>query len=71
VDELLRTNDAVLLSYVASLLDDAGIGHVILDTHMSIMDGSLGVLPRRIMVESDSLAQARRVLREAGVDHGT
>jgi hypothetical protein len=70
VTELLRTNDVVLISYVASLLEDAGIAHVVLDTHMSIMDGSLGVLPRRIMVEDDGLAQARRLLDEAGIDHG-
>ena len=70
VTELLRTNDAVLISYVASLLEDAGIGHVVLDTHMSIMDGSLGILPRRIMVEDDRLASARRLLDEAGIDHG-
>jgi hypothetical protein len=70
VTELLRTNDVVLISYVASLLEDAGIGHVVLDTHMSIMDGSLGVLPRRIMVEDDGLARARQLLDEAGIDHG-
>lgn len=69
--ELLKTNDAVLISYVVSLLDEAGIAHVVLDTHMSIMDGSLGVLPRQIMVDTDQLSRARRLLDEVGIDHGT
>jgi hypothetical protein len=65
--ELLRTNDAVLLSFVSSLLDDAGFAFIVLDTNMSVMEGSIGILPRRVLVEEDRLDQARRVLTEAGV----
>jgi hypothetical protein len=65
--ELLRTNDAVLLSFVSSLLDDAGFAFVVLDTNMSVMEGSIGILPRRVLVEEDRLDQARRVLTEAGI----
>lgn len=66
--ELLRTNDVVLISYVGSLLEEAGIGHVVLDANMSVVEGSLGVLPRRIMVESDRLAAAERLLAAAGLE---
>ena len=67
--ELLRTNDPVLISFVVSLLDESGIGNVVLDTHMSVLDGSIGILPRRIMVETDSLMQARRLLDQEGIDY--
>jgi hypothetical protein len=64
--ELLRTTDVVRLSWLSALPADAGIATVVLDTHTSVLEGSLGVLPRRLMVAEDDLAQARHVLREAG-----
>jgi hypothetical protein len=64
--ELLRTTDVVRLSWLSALLADAGIATVVLDTHTSVLEGSLGVLPRRLMVADGDLAQACRVLREAG-----
>ncbi len=67
--ELFRTNDAVLLSYVDALLSDAGISHVIMDGNMSIMEGSLGVLPRRMMVAEDEYSQACRVLKDAELEN--
>lgn len=66
--ELLRTNDIVLISFVGSLLEDAGIPHVVLDTNMSVVEGSLGVLPRRVMVEADWLPRAKRLMAEADID---
>ena len=65
--ELLRTNDPVLISYVQALLGGAGVSVVVLDGHMSIMEGSVGALPRRLMVGQDDLGRARAVLREANV----
>lgn len=65
LEELLRTNNPVTLSFATSLLRDAGIDALVADEHMSIVDGSLGILPRRILVASDSLAQAKRILRAA------
>ena len=62
---VLTTNNAVLLDFARVLLADAGIEAVIFDGHMSIMDGSLGVLPRRLMVAEDDFARADSVLREA------
>lgn len=64
--EILRTNDIVLLSAIAALLDSAGIGHLVLDQHMSVMEGSIGLLPRRLLVEEDREGEARALLDGAG-----
>ena len=48
--ELVRTNDAVLVSAIGALLDGAGIRHLVFDQNMSVLEGSLGVLPRRVLV---------------------
>jgi hypothetical protein len=65
--ELVRTNNAVLISAVQALLDGADIPHVVLDQHMSVLEGSLGVLPRRLLVSEDDLAEARQLLVQAGL----
>ncbi|MBN9580537.1 MAG: DUF2007 domain-containing protein [Afipia sp.] len=67
--ELVRTNDVVLMSAIGALLDAADIHHLVLDGNMSVMDGSLGVLPRRILVGDADNAAARRLLAEAGLGH--
>ena len=67
--ELVRTNDIVLVSAVGSLLDGANIHHLVLDQNMSIIEGSLGVLPRRLLVGDDDVAAARQVLTDAGLAH--
>jgi tRNA1(Val) A37 N6-methylase TrmN6 len=67
--ELVRTNDAVLVSAVGALLDGAGIPHLVLDQNMSVLEGSLGILPRRILVSDDDHASARRLLEDAGLAH--
>ncbi|GLH80590.1 hypothetical protein SSBR45G_54990 [Bradyrhizobium sp. SSBR45G] len=67
--ELVRTNDIVLVSAIAALLDGADIHHLVLDQNMSIIEGSLGILPRRILVHEDDNLQARRLLTEAGLAH--
>ncbi len=66
---ILTTNDAVLLDFARVLLVDAGIEAVIFDGHMSIMDGSLGVLPRRLMVPDENFERAEVVLRDALPEH--
>ena len=67
--EIVRTNDVVLISAIGALLDGAGIGHMVLDQHMSVLDGSLGFLPRRIVVPDEDFHAARRVLTDAGLAH--
>lgn len=65
--ELVRTNDAVLVSAIVALLDGAGIHHMVVDQNMSVIEGSLGILPRRILVASDDEVAARQLLRDAGL----
>ena len=43
--ELVRTNDIVLVSAIGALLDGAEIDHLVADQNMSIIEGSLGILP--------------------------
>ena len=66
--QLLRTNDPVLLSWLDVLLRDAGIESMVFDTHTSILEGSAGAIPRRLMVIDDDFEAARKLLIEAG--HG-
>ncbi|WP_086998018.1 DUF2007 domain-containing protein [Rhizobium sullae] len=65
--ELIRANDPVLLSYAQSLLEDAGIHCFVADQGMSILEGSLGMLPRRLLVGEERADQARRILTDAGL----
>ena len=67
--ELLRSNDPVLLSFVSTLLEEADIAFIVLDTNMSVLEGSLGILPRRVLVEDGCVDRARTLLTEAGVGH--
>ena len=67
--ELVRTNDPVLVTAIEALLKGAEIPHVVLDQNMSVLEGSLGILPRRILVDDDHVAAARQLLQEAGLGH--
>jgi len=67
--ELVRTNDPVLVSAIEALLTAAQIPHVVLDRNMSVLEGSIGILPRRILVDTDHAAAARKLLEEAGLGH--
>ena len=67
--ELVRTNDIVLVSAVGALLDGANIHHLVLDQNMSIIEGSLGILPRRILVHDEDVSEARQILTDAGLSH--
>jgi hypothetical protein len=68
--ELVRTNDAVLVfSAVVALLDAAYIPHVVLDQNMSVLEGSIGILPRRILVSQCCIDDARKLLEDAGLGH--
>jgi hypothetical protein len=64
--ELIRSNDPVRLSWLQALLAGAGIETIILDTHTSIIEGSIGAIPRRLMVSVDDHRRACTVLAEAG-----
>ena len=61
---VLKTNNPVLLNYAQSLLRDAGIACVTFDENASVMDGSLGILPRRLMVPDEDFDRAQALLRD-------
>jgi hypothetical protein len=63
--ELTRSNDPIRLSFLTSLLSDAGIDSIILDSHTSIVQGSLNMLEQRLMVAEPDLDRAARLMREA------
>lgn len=67
MEELLRTNDITLIPLVKTLLESEGIITFELDVNMSVLEGSIGIFPRRLMVRTDDLDDARRILRLSGV----
>ncbi|HZC54434.1 MAG TPA: DUF2007 domain-containing protein [Xanthobacteraceae bacterium] len=64
--ELVRTNDAVLITAIEALLNGAAIDHMVVDQNMSVLEGSIGIFPRRILVDEDQIDSARRLLEDAG-----
>jgi hypothetical protein len=64
--ELLRSNDIVRLSWLKALLTSFGVEVLELDTHTSIIEGSIGAIPRRLMVENEDYERARSILADAG-----
>lgn len=65
--ELLRSNDPVLISFATSVLLDAGIEHTVTDSHMSVIEGSIGALARRLLVPADRYDDALQLLTDAGI----
>jgi hypothetical protein len=66
---IVQSLDPVRLSFLMALLRDAGIECVLLDQHISAVEGSIGAFPRRLAVATEDWDAARRVLREAGEEH--
>ncbi len=66
METIIVSNDPVRLSFLLALLRDAGLAPILLDSFASVMDGSIGALPRRLAVVADEVARARLVLQEAG-----
>jgi hypothetical protein len=65
--EILRTNDPTVIAFSTALLRGEGIDCFVLDVHTSVLEGSIGVLPRRLMVADSDAFRARAVLRDNGV----
>jgi len=68
--ELMRTNDVALVSAIEALLTEADIPHQIVDRNMSVIQGSIGAIPQRILVANDFVPAARQLLADAGFDVG-
>ncbi|WP_172298866.1 DUF2007 domain-containing protein [Pseudoruegeria sp. HB172150] len=67
--ELLRSTDPTVIAYATALLEGEGIEPFQMDVHMSVLEGSIGVLPRRLMVRDQDLTDARRVMRDNDIPH--
>lgn len=67
---VLASNDPVELSFAQALLKDAAIPVVMMDVHTSILEGSIGAIPRRLMVADTDLVRALALLEDAGLRHG-
>ena len=68
--ELLRSSDPTIIAFASALLEGEGIAAFQMDVHMSILEGSLGILPRRLMVHDRDLFIARAVLADNDIPTG-
>ena len=68
--ELLRSTDPTIIAFAQALLSGEGIEVFELDVNMSILDGSIGILPRRLMVRDGDHAEATRVMMDNDIDLG-
>lgn len=64
----MRTNDITLIALVRALLNDAGIPTFELDVNMSVLEGSIGILPQRMMVAARDFDRSLKILKEAEVE---
>ena len=69
METLIKSNDLILIGYVESLLRGADISHVVLDTNMSVLEGSVGAIPRRVVVNAHDINRARVILHDVGLAH--
>ncbi len=69
MDELIRTNDIVVISRITALLDEVGIHYFVADANMSILEGSIAMIQRRVLVLREDIAAARRHVTEIGLAH--
>lgn len=67
---LVRSTNAIRLGFLQALLRDAGIESILLDQHISAVEGGIGAFPRRLAVRDEDMAEAKRILRDAGEDDG-
>jgi Putative prokaryotic signal transducing protein len=68
--ELLRTTDPTVIAFATALLDGEGIATFQMDVHMSVLEGGIGIFPRRLMVRDQDLFMARSVLADNEIPTG-
>ena len=66
---ILKTTNPTVLSFVESILKQAGIPVFVLDSNISVLEGSIGIFPRRVAVADEDVEEARAILRDAGLNH--
>ncbi|SLN22178.1 hypothetical protein PEL8287_00963 [Roseovarius litorisediminis] len=66
--QLLRTTDPTSIAFAKALLQGEGIDCFEMDVNMSVLEGSIGIFPRRIMVADDDFEQAAKTLNDNGID---
>ena len=69
--ELMRTNDPTIIAFALALLEGEDIDVFEMDVHMSVLEGSIGILPRRLMVREVDYGQAISVLKDNDIPLGT
>ncbi|RXF68079.1 DUF2007 domain-containing protein [Hansschlegelia zhihuaiae] len=69
MQEIIRSNDPVLLSFVRATLEAEGVEILVLDGNMSVLEGSLGILASRVLVHEEDAPRARRALEDSGLSH--
>ena len=69
MEELIRTNDLVIISFVEALLKEADIDYFVADQAMSALEGMVGAFPRRGLIDADEADRARRLIADAGLGH--
>ncbi|MEL6609440.1 MAG: DUF2007 domain-containing protein [Pseudomonadota bacterium] len=68
--ELLRSNDPTVIAFAEALLQGEDIAVFQMDVNMSVLEGSIGILPRRLMVADRDLFMAEAILRDNDIDLG-
>lgn len=68
MEEILRTTDPTLIPFASALLRAEGIECFAMDVHMSVMEGSIGILPRRLMVRRADMPRAREILSDNDIE---
>ena len=66
--ELLSTNDITKFVYAETILNSNDIVSVALDVNISVLEGSIGILPRRLMVLAKDYDLAFELLTDFGLD---
>ena len=66
--EILRTSDPTVIAFATALLDGEGIEAVVLDVNMSVLEGGIGLFPRRMAVRREDHFRAAAVLRDNGIE---
>ncbi|MBY6083531.1 putative signal transducing protein [Ruegeria arenilitoris] len=68
--ELLRSTDPTIIAFASALLVGEDIDCFEMDVNMSVLEGGIGIFPRRLMVRTDDLERAERVMRDNDIPLG-